>query len=126
MIPFDQWWEGKILWDADGGIFTRKSLIEAVAETDGGAHVDVGLPSTYHRLTRMKRHGYYLSHTDSLNPEKRRLEPMRAPHLVSIRQIGHEVLRTVLPMYGYDGKANYPGTYIGGAYFTIRRGSQVL
>lgn len=39
LIPFAEWWSEVILKDAEGRTFTRLSLVQHVADTDGGAHV---------------------------------------------------------------------------------------
>lgn len=49
LLSFDEWWGGVAF--AFGGVrYTRKELVLAVANADGGAHVDSDLPVDYHRL----------------------------------------------------------------------------
>ena len=51
-MSFDQWWNEKIIRDKKGQITTRKELILAVANQDGGAHVDPKLDEKYADLSR--------------------------------------------------------------------------
>jgi hypothetical protein len=44
---FDDWWEGKVYDDKNGKEMTRKQLILAASNKDGGAHVDTVLPPNY-------------------------------------------------------------------------------
>ena len=47
MIPFADWWDTEIVCLTSGVRMTRKSLVLAVAEKDGGAHVDAKLKPEY-------------------------------------------------------------------------------
>lgn len=49
---FEDWWETPALNDQEGNSFTRKDLVRAVADQDGGAHIDAQLEATYAALTR--------------------------------------------------------------------------
>jgi len=105
---FNQWWEGDVLSDGEGHKFTRKDLVLAVANTDGGAHVDPELNSEYYALTRKETFGIIrLVPTEDPKVFKRINTP--APVAVTLRQIGHETLRTLCPGYTYDGRRRYPG-----------------
>jgi hypothetical protein len=46
-IPFTDWWETEIICLTAGVRMTRKSLVLAVANQDGGAHVDATLKPDY-------------------------------------------------------------------------------
>jgi hypothetical protein len=39
-LPFDQWWNDKVLDTGTTAVFSRWDLIETMAHKDGGAHVD--------------------------------------------------------------------------------------
>jgi hypothetical protein len=47
LIPFTDWWETEIVCLASGVKMTRKSLVLAVANQDGGARVDATLKPSY-------------------------------------------------------------------------------
>lgn len=106
--PFSQWWEGAVISDGKGHKFTRKDLVLTVANTDGGAHVDPALDPAYYALTRNETFGIIrVVPTEDPKVFKRVSTP--SPVAVTLRQIGHETLKTLLSDYGYDGHHFYPG-----------------
>jgi hypothetical protein len=48
---FEDWWTTPILNDQEGNSFSRSDFIDAVANKDGGAHVDAKLGAAYAALT---------------------------------------------------------------------------
>ncbi len=88
-IEFLQWWNQIIIDDLKGNKFSRKDLIITVANEDGGAHIDPKLDAAYADLTKFNSLGYVLI---SDNREKPFLI---GAELASIRQICHEVLKTL-------------------------------
>jgi hypothetical protein len=87
-VDFETWWNAPVIWDANDRKFTRREIVMAVAENDGGAHVDPSLPAAYHALSRnnsMKMVAHSVDKTWDL----------AGPELPTVRQIGHEVLRTI-------------------------------
>lgn len=102
MIDFDNWWNKPVFVDRQGRELTRKDLILISANQDGGAHVDSSLDETYANLSR-NGFGVIVNHgtgTKLLDKLER----------VAIRQIAHEVLKTLKP--GYNKKLKYPaGTF---------------
>jgi hypothetical protein len=109
--PFKQWWEGTVLSDGEGHKFTRKELVLNVANADGGAHVDPKLDSIYYKLTRKGTFGV-IRVVPTGEPNKFRRIETPSPVAVTLRQIGHETLKTLCPGYNYDGRPLYPGTSI--------------
>jgi hypothetical protein len=51
-VDFEQWWEPVILTDMQGNVFSRKSFVLALANEDGGAHVDPELRASYAALVK--------------------------------------------------------------------------
>jgi hypothetical protein len=50
---FDLWWNKiLIVWGKNSTIYTRKDVVCAVADMDGGAHVDHALDAAYSELSR--------------------------------------------------------------------------
>jgi hypothetical protein len=89
-IEFAKWWEENIIFKENGGnIFTRKDLVRNVADKDGGAHVDPKLQKAYANLSRFNLTGLKLY----VNRKQRNFK--NTPVLPSIRQIAHEVLKTL-------------------------------
>jgi len=81
-LAFHTWWEGVfVVKDKVGEIFTRGKLVLEVADTDGGAHVDIKLKEEYANLSRLNSLGW-----ENL---------INGPVLPSIRQITHEALKTL-------------------------------
>lgn len=92
LLPFDEWWNEVVFVDDTKEKLTRKQLVLAVANQDGGAHVDPGLDETYARLSRQNSMGWM-----HVGPEGNR--PIPRPERAAMRQIAHEVLKTLLPGY---------------------------
>ena len=87
--PFTEWWERPAVQDLPGNQFSRQDLVRAVANNEGGAHVDVaGLDPAYEALARANSIGFVWSRGNEQGA-------MGDPVPVSIRQIAHEVLRSV-------------------------------
>lgn len=87
---FDQWWDKKIvIRDNQKNTFTRKDLVTDVANTEGGAHVDPNLDQAYANLSRFHSLGWKFFRSDVAEDFKNN------PVLPSIRQIAHEVLKTL-------------------------------
>jgi hypothetical protein len=87
---FDNWWERLIIYgDNKNNAFTRKDLVLAVANKEGGAHVDPTLDQRYADLSRFNSLGWKLF----VHGEEKDFN--NTPILPSIRQIAHEVLRTL-------------------------------
>jgi hypothetical protein len=127
---FFEWWREIVIRDFDENGFSRKDLILNVADTDGGAHVDPTLERTYARLTRENSCQMLVGPTGSSGgfPEKierDQLRPMESPVNASIRQIGHEVLKTLVSGYDYQTDAYAPGVAIVGLVIEPQAGTAV-
>lgn len=106
-IDFDSWWNAAVFVDSSGRTLSRKDLVLAVANQDGGAHVDAALNAIYADLSRHNSLGWMYS-------DGARSEALGGPERAALRQIGHEVLKTLLP--AYEKKPIYPdvGVVFGG------------
>jgi hypothetical protein len=87
--PFLEWWTSPVIRDAEGVVFGRKQIVLAVADQDGGAHVDPELDKAYAKLTRQNSLGLVFSVGD----EPR--EWANNPVPPSIRQVTQEILWTL-------------------------------
>lgn len=95
--PVADWWEKETLFSYENTAYTRRAVVRAVTDQDGGAHVDAVLASFYQSLIQ---HGEGLS----IVAEFERLgaapfengvpQYARNVHLALMRQIAHEVLST--------------------------------
>jgi hypothetical protein len=110
-IPFNTWWEGHVISDGEGHIFTRRDIVLSVADTDGGAHVDSSLDPDYYALTRKGTFGI-IRVVPTEDPKVFKKIETPSPVAVTLRQIGHETLKTLIPGYAYDGRIFYPGPSI--------------
>ena len=89
-MSFDRWWKREIMYrDSARNTFSRKGLVLTVADKEGGAHIDRKLDQAYANLSRFGSLGWkVVMHgvETSFN---------NTPVFPSIRQIAHEVLRTL-------------------------------
>jgi hypothetical protein len=88
-VEFDQWWNGIVIVDKSGTQFNRGELILRMCNQDGGAHVDSELDNKYAALSRSNSVGWKLEHYDGSEEDFKGIE------LASVRQICHEMLRSL-------------------------------
>ena len=88
-LDFDAWWSQPVFLDNNRRRLSRKDLVLSVADQDGGAHVDAELDQAYAELSRHHSVGWTQVSLGKEEP----LEPDVA--LLSLRQIGFEVLETL-------------------------------
>lgn len=91
-VPFDEYWNRTVLLDLKERPFTRKDIVLEIADTDGGAHVDPALEEKYHELTRQNGLGI-------AGQEAGVWRSTNDVALACVRQIAHEVLRTLVADY---------------------------
>ena len=89
-VSFDEWWNKVIFVDQKGSETSRRDLILAVANTDGGVHVDPVLDEKYADLSRRNSLAWRTS-----NP--RGDAPLKSPEKAAVRQITHEILKSLNP-----------------------------
>jgi hypothetical protein len=87
-VNFDTWWNKIVFVDNQGRKLTRKDLVLSVAEQDGGVHVDPGLNLLYAAVSRSNSLAWVTFSQGSL-------QPMGNPIPAAIRQITHEVLKSL-------------------------------
>ena len=87
-ILFPAWWNKVVIKDSNKNKFNRRELILALANKDGGAHVDPELDSSYADLTRNNSVGWIFN--DGVNSS-----PIDEVELYSVRQIAYEVITSV-------------------------------
>jgi len=89
-IQLEDWWSRKIVFKyKNNNKVTRKDLICYVANQDGGTHVDPTLNKEYADITKNNSLGWIQKTSDG--DKELEINPVFA----SIRQITHEVLRTL-------------------------------
>jgi hypothetical protein len=87
-LSFEEWWNEIVFKDKDGETFSRKELVITAANQDGGGHVDPDLDEVYDRIVRENSIGWIIQNG---NEQK----PMADPTKPAIRQIAHELLKTL-------------------------------
>jgi len=100
-LPFDEWWNAVILDDEQGIVFTRRDIVLAVCNQDGGAHVDPELDEPYVKLEKLKEFAF------KFITGNQEIKPRVGAGLGSVRQIGFEVLMTLEKEYPAFLKGKY-------------------
>ena len=109
MMDFDRWWNQVVVIDDRKNELSRKDLVLIAANQDGGAHVDQTVDARYAKL----------SFPNALPWYDRNRRPFQNPELPAIRQIAHEVLKTLEP--GYSKKREpTKGLVMGGPRLVIK------
>jgi hypothetical protein len=103
-VPFSLWWDGVAFVDRIRSEFSRRDIVLNLADREGGAHVDPSLDDAYARLRKHNSLGWY----DVCPPG--RVTPAADQVPAAMRQIAHEILKTLEPNYTkhHDHK-NQPG-----------------
>jgi hypothetical protein len=89
-FPFNYWWNEEGLYNVQAGKVTRRSLVLAVANKDGGAHIDTSFPADYQELLDGAGWGMTVNRP---NGTTGKVKPEDA-NLSAIRQIAYEVLHS--------------------------------
>ena len=112
-VSFDEWWNGVIFVDQKGSETSRKGLILAVANKDGRAHVDPVLDEKYADLSRRNSLAWRFS-------SPRGDVPLEGPEKAAVRQITHEILKSLNPKMPVM-KPKVTGTLLIGASAVVDR-----
>lgn len=96
-VPFVKWWNDPVLKDIKGRTFSRRELIQNVADTDGGAHVDPDLDEAYMAISRQNSLNWtFISGSTIAAAMKAKGSAFEGrPELACMRQIAHELLSTI-------------------------------
>lgn len=95
-LSFDEWWTMPVVRDNSRTDFSRRDLILALCNKDGGAHIDPEIEEAYHRLSRANSVGWVAFGAGEETP-------FGNPVPASVRQIAHEFLRSI--PRGWAGQA---------------------
>ncbi|AWH51840.1 hypothetical protein C1924_00835 [Stenotrophomonas sp. ESTM1D_MKCIP4_1] len=87
-VSFGDWWGEIVILDSAGERFSRKDLVLALTNKDGGAHVDPDLGQAYASLTRGNSLGWEASSVHGM-------QAMQGVEMHSSRQIAYELLQTL-------------------------------
>lgn len=92
-VPFESWWNGPVFAHPDGVALSRRDVVLHMANKDGGAHVDPVLPDDFYKLLIGD---FALWRHVAFNGEQLAVKHVERH---AIRQIAHEVLRTLVQGY---------------------------
>jgi hypothetical protein len=99
-VDLDTWWNKVVFVDLQRRPLTRKELVLTAADQDGGAHVDPNLDQPYADLSRSNSLAWHSSSGGTA-------QPMDDPTRAAIRQISHEILKSLKK--GYTKKPDLRG-----------------
>ena len=88
-VAFEEWWTRPVLLDSNGAEFSRKSLVLALANKDGGAHID-----RFNAATHALVHDNSVAWVRGFGGQSSS-EPMPTPIYASVVTIGEELLLTL-------------------------------
>ncbi len=99
-VDFDTWWNKVVFVDRQKRQLTRAELVLTAADQDGGAHVDPTLDQPYADLSRSNSLAWFSSSQGTA-------QPMDDPTRSAIRQIAHEIIKSLKT--GYTKKPDLRG-----------------
>lgn len=104
-VSFEEWWNGTAI-KAQNRSYSRKEIVLAMCEMDGGGHVDEELIDWYYGITRRGEHGVAML-VPIGDGTTYKQQPAPSPIGAIVRQIGHETLMSLASSYEYDGTDQY-------------------
>ena len=109
-VDFDNYWSEIIFIDNEKNLHSRKDIVLSIANQDGGSHVDPSLNEKYYKLSRQNSLGWNTSNAEG------EWVPAGKAELAAVRQITHELLRTLVLDYPRkEAIMKGDGIMIGGA-----------
>lgn len=90
LVPVSQWWDEVVFVIDTQTSLSRKEIVLAAANKDGGAHVDPRLPPEYEALSKDNAIRVFTFSDDGVKVP----EPVDNVHFVAIRQMAYELLNS--------------------------------
>lgn len=87
-IDLDKWWNQVVMVLGKEQRISRKKVVLAAANQDGGAHVDSKLTKEYEILSQEGASGHFGYTNNGIES----VRPITDAHLVSLRQMAYEIL----------------------------------
>ena len=87
-VPFPEWWNNPVAKGTQSQVMCRREIVLAVADTDGGSHVDPGLEPVY---TRFRSGAFFAWYSFAGGHE----QLVHSPQSACLRTIAHELLITL-------------------------------
>ena len=113
LVNFSDYWDKVIFIDQENNTFIRKDVVLYLANKDGGSHVDPSLDEKYAKLSRQNSIGWKAGVEDKSSE-------MTGVELAAMRQIGHEILKTLIPNYSKKIERETSFMVAGGGIFLMR------
>ncbi len=108
-LNFDNYWDEIIFIDNQNNQYTRRDIVLFVADQDGGSHVDSSLSEKYAKLSRQNSLGW------NIQRDTEDWMPLKGAELAAIRQITHEILKTLIQDYAPQASTtSFSGIIMGG------------
>jgi len=104
-VSFKEWWNKIIFADTQKRLLSRQKIILIAANQDGGAHIDPELNETYAAISKEGALGWMIE-------DQTKKRPLDWPERAAIRQIAHEVLKSLIS--GYEKRPKPTGLVIVG------------
>ncbi|RAL56719.1 hypothetical protein BSK20_00400 [SR1 bacterium human oral taxon HOT-345] len=92
IVSFNEWRNGKVFIDTDGASLTRKDVVFNIANKIG-AHVDLNFDAGYEKIIRNHLLGI------AAGDRKGGYRPIQKLEYMAIRQITHELLKSIFENY---------------------------
>jgi len=108
-VTFEEWWNTPIMTDHKSPPFSRRDIVANVANQDGGMHVD---PAIDEAFQQMRRDGFRWANGINVSQH---------PDRYALRQIAHELLKSLDPKYKRRPAQIKRGSLMRGAYFGPKR-----
>lgn len=89
-VAFPDWWLQEVFIRAPDLRLTRKSIVLAAADKDGGSHVDARLTPEYEALAADGAAGWFVAR----KADGETKTPITGAHFVCLRQMGFEVINS--------------------------------
>lgn len=89
-IALQKWWDNELVYLIESGNITRRDVVLAAANNDGGAHVDAALNTEYKAL--LNGAGWKMTVNPDNGPSRDIV--FQDAHLSALRQMGFEVLNS--------------------------------
>lgn len=87
-VSVNDWWQNEVIYrGGDMKDVTRKSIVLAAANKDGGAHIDTNIPAHYQNVSTT-------GVTSSVNDDGMIIDVFYHHHYLLLRQIGYELMNS--------------------------------
>ncbi len=108
-VDFDHWWTGAVITDGfdKGNTMSRRDLVGIMRNQDGGGHVDPMIDAAYAEMRKS------VNWSDGSTDKKATVDA----EYHAMRQIGHELLKSLLPEYRKKSSLPNDETIIRGVSF---------